>query len=51
MKCLFQTITVTIKSGFERYTKKKKILAKIIFFGLRSGNLKIKYFIRKVWER
>ena len=32
MKCLFQKITPTIKSGFERYTKKIKILTKIFFF-------------------
>ena len=53
MKCSFQTITVTIKSGFKWYTNKKsrKILTKDFSGGKRSENGKIKYLIRKVLQR
>ena len=50
MKCLFQTTTVTIKSGFEQYTKLTKInknTNKNNFFGIKKRKPKDKVSYQK----
>ena len=45
INCLFQIITATIKSGFERYINKKyrKILTKFFFLDKEAKTYKVSY--------